>query len=279
MAAHPSTGVIDLAGGGGAQVFLRPPCSCAGGNSLAGLVGIHPKDIVTMDAMAPLDAVDPHRKVRTAIRDGLPIIKPMYHAPILVPKEAGGVEWRIARFGLSRRFSSFNARSENLQESRLWKSFFGKAHGVAALSYIVEWQKEGKERVPYLISRADGGLLLTPALAAPCLDDKADLGFAICTRTPNGFFSNFHDRMVGVMTEELMERWLEPEGVSAAKLMECVRKPGEDELVARRGKGDLMKRDASDVSPIETVGKALRMGDLGGKAAPISGARQKRLGE
>jgi putative SOS response-associated peptidase YedK len=248
---------------------------------MAGLVGIHPKDIVTMDTMAPLDAVDPHRKIRTAIRDGLPIIKPMYHTPILVPKKAGGgVEWRIARFGLSRRFSSFNARSEKLQESRLWKSFFGHAHGVAALSYIVEWQKEGAERVPYLISRADGGMLLTPALAAPCLDDKEDLGFAICTRTPNGFFSHFHDRMVGVMTEALMERWLTPEGVSASKLMECVRAPGEDELVARRGVGDLMKRDASDVTPIETMGEALRAHDVEGKASPLKKAgRQKRLGE
>lgn len=246
---------------------------------MAGLVGIHPKDIRTMETMAPLDHVDPHRRIRTAIRDGLPIIKPMYHTPILMPKAKDGVEWRIARFGLSRRFSSFNARSEKLQESRLWKSFFGKAHGVACLSYIVEWQKEGGGRVPYLISRADGGLLLTPALAAPCLDDKDDLGFAICTRTPNGFFGHFHDRMVGVMTEELMERWLSPAGVSPAKLMECVRKPDEDELVARRGKGDLMKRDASDVSPIETVGNPLGADDLGVKGAAKRSGRQKRLGE
>jgi putative SOS response-associated peptidase YedK len=246
---------------------------------VAGLVGIHPKDIVTMEAMAPLDDVDPHRRIRTAIRDGLPIIKPMYHTPILMPKEAGGVEWRIARFGLSRRFSSFNARSENLQESRLWKTFFGKHHGVAALSYIVEWQKEEGERVPYLISRADGGLLLTPALAAPCLDDKDDLGFAIVTRTPSDFFKHFHDRMVGVLDAPGMERWLRPEGVGASSLMECVRKPGEDELVARRGKGDLMKRDASDVSPIEVVGKAISAENLGNSTRGSKVSRQRRLGE
>lgn len=246
---------------------------------MAGLVGIHPKDIVTMEAMAPLDGVDPERRIRTAIRDGLPIIKPMYHTPILMPRPAGGVAWRIARFGLSRRFSSFNARSENLLESRLWRTFFGKHHGVAALSYIVEWQKEGGERLPYLISRADGGLLLTPALAAPCLDDKDDLGFAICTRTPSAFFGHFHDRMVGVLDKPSMERWLRPQELSPAKLLECVRKPDEDELVAWRGKGDLMKRDASDVSPIETVGKALKEADLEVKGTARKGAKQKRLGD
>lgn len=245
---------------------------------MAGLVGIHPRDIVTMEALAPLDDVDPQRRIRTAIRDGLPIIKPMYHTPILMPKPAGGVQWKVARFGLSRRFSSFNARSENLQESRLWKTFFGKSHGVAALSYIVEWQNEGGERVPFLIERADGGLLMAPALAAPCLDDKEDLGFAICTRTPNKFFAHFHDRMVGVLDVQAMEKWIHPASATPEELMQCIRMPGEDELVARRAKGDLMKRDASDVSPIETAGKPLAAADLGGQRGAKSG-KQKKLGD
>lgn len=243
---------------------------------MAGLVGIDPRHIVTMDLMAPLNLTDPHRKIRTSLRDGLPIIKPMYHAPVLT-RPATGNQWTIARFGLSRRFSSFNARSENLLESRLWKSFFGKSHAVAALSHIVEWKKEDGDRVPYLIERADGGLLLAPALIAPCLDDKSDMGFAICTREPNGFFKHFHDRMIGVLTPALMERWLDPSASSLPELLKCVRAPEDDELVARRAKGELMKRDADDVSPIETVGKPLTMKDL---EAPEPGkrAKQARLG-
>ncbi len=234
---------------------------------MAGLVGLSPEH---------LGSVDPLRRMLAKWPDGVPIIKPMYHTPVLFPG-ASGVEARDARFGISRQFSSFNARSEALTESRLWKSLFGKHHAVAPLSYIVEWRAEGAARVPYLISRSDGGPLMTPALFAPCFDDRRDTGFAICTRAPNRFFAHFHDRMVGVLTAELMERWLHPEDSTPSKLLECVRAPDEDELVARRAKGELMKRKAEDTSPIETTGNVLTIADIEGPAA-TKGTKQSRLG-
>jgi putative SOS response-associated peptidase YedK len=235
---------------------------------MAGLVGVTPEHI---------DEIDPLLKLRAVWPNGLPIIRPMYHTPILL-KDPDGVTWKNARFGIARSFSSFNARSENFASSRMWKSLFGKSHAVAPLSYIVEWKQEEGERVPYLISRKDGKLLMTPALIAPCFDDKADLGFAIATREPNAFFANFHDRMVGVMTPELVERWLDPEGSTLPKLLECVRAPDDNELVARRAKGEVGKKKADDPTPIETIGKPLTMADFG-KASVKGAAKQKRLGE
>jgi putative SOS response-associated peptidase YedK len=224
-----------------------------------------------------IDLIDPKKELRKLWPKGLPIIRPMYHTPIFLPAPEGP-QWKMARFGISRQFSSFNARSENLTVSRMWSRLFGKSHAVAPLSYIVEWKVEGGERIPYLILRKDGGLLMTPALAAPCFDKKSDLGFAICTREPNKFFENFHDRMVGVLTPDLMERWLDPASSTPEKLLECVRAPDDDELVAQRVKEEISKRKAEDLSPIAIVGKPLTMADLrGGPAA--GGSKQARLGE
>lgn len=233
---------------------------------MAGLVGLNPEHI---------DKIDPFGKLRKIWPEGLPIIRPMYHTPVLLRGDKR-TDWKNARFGISRQFSSFNARSENFATSRLWKSLFGKSHAVAPLSYIVEWRQEGAERVPYLIERKDGDILMTPALAAPCFDDKSDLGFAIATREPNKFFARFHDRMVGVMTPKLVERWLAPGEWSAEELLECVRAPADDELVARRAKGDIGKKKADDLSPIETVGKPLTMADFE-EAGQKGGGMQARL--
>lgn len=237
---------------------------------MAGLVGVTPEHI---------DEIDPLLKLRKLWPHGLPIVRPMYHTPILLKdKEKDEVAWKNARFGIARSFSSFNARSENFESSRMWKSLFGKSHAVAPLSYIVEWKQEEGERVPYLISRKDGKLLMTPALLAPCFDDKSDLGFAISTREPNNFFANFHDRMVGVMTPDLVDRWLDPASSTPTNLMECIRAPDDDELVARKAVGEVGKKKADDITPIKTVGKPLTMADF--KAgAPKGGAKQKRLGD
>lgn len=231
---------------------------------MAGLVGVYADHI---------DAIDPLLKLRDDWPHGLPIVRPMYHTPILL-RTPEGVTWKNARFGISRQFSSFNARSENLTSSRMWKQLFGKSHAVAPLSYIVEWRQEEGGRVPYLIGRRDRKLLMTPALLAPCFDDKSDLGFAICTRVPNHFFANFHDRMVGVMTPELMERWLNPQSSTPEALLECIRAPEDDELDARRAVGDVGKKKADDITPIETVGEPLTMADFeGGKAPKGSGPK------
>jgi len=234
---------------------------------MAGLIGITPKHLVE---------ADPLQRFKARWPEGLPIVRPMYHMPVLF----GGASepgWRDARFGISRTFSSFNARSENFTESKLWKSLFGKWHAAVALSYIVEWREEKGERAPYLISRADGHVMWTPALTAPCFDDKSDVGFAIATRSPNGFFKHFHDRMVGVMDEAGRERWLAPTKHSPSELMECVRAPDEDELVAVKAVGQLMKRDAEDLSPIKTTGEKITIQVLEGKKA-AKGAKQAKLG-
>lgn len=233
---------------------------------MAGLVGIRAEDMEQVDAL---------QRARLEWPQGLPFIRPSVRAPVLVRAD-DGMDYKTARFGLSKRFVSFNARSENLTESRLWKTMFGKHHAVAALSYVVEWVEDEGVRTPFLVGRADGKLLMAPALIGPNLDNKEELGFAICTRTPNQFFSHFHDRMVGVLTPKMVETWLSPEGRPTEELLACVRAPGEEELAAFKVKGDIAKRKSGDWSPVLTEGKPRTFADVENK--PPAGPKQSKLG-
>jgi putative SOS response-associated peptidase YedK len=208
-----------------------------------------------------MEQVDALKRARLDWPDGLPFIRPSVRAPVLVATDAG-IDFKVARFGMSKRFSSFNARDDKLTQSGLWKGMFGKSHAVVALSYVVEWVEKKGERTPYLIGRKDGGLLMAPALFGPHLDHKEERGFALCTRQPNRFFAHFHGRMVGVLTPSLMDRWMAPAGRTVEELMACVRAPDEDELVARRASSDIGKRKSGDWSAIKTEGEPLTFADL-----------------
>lgn len=219
---------------------------------MAGLVGIRGED---------MDLVDALKRAKADWPRGLPFIRPHVLAPVVVRKD-GEDEFAPARFGMSKRFTSFNARDDKLMSSRLWRGMFGRSHAVAALSYVVEWVQEGSRKTAYVIGRRDGGLLLTPALLGPYLDDKSQRGFAICTRPPNAFFRHFHDRMVGVMTPALAERWLEPGRVDLESLLECVRAPGDDELAAWKVEEPITSRKEGDWSPVQVADRPLTWADV-----------------
>lgn len=220
---------------------------------MAGIVGIRAEDMEQVDAL---------QKARIDWPKGLPMIRPHVMAPVLVRrgKETLHVP---ARFGFTRKFGSFNARSENLSSSPFWRGMFGKSHGVFAFSYVVEWVTDatvGKQ--PYLIQRADGRLLFAPALVGPYKDKAGETGFALCTREPNRFVGFFHDRMVGLCTPDLMDRWLEPEGHDPKELLECVAAPPDDELVAVPASPDIQLRKKGDWSPLKSAGAPLRWADV-----------------
>ncbi|MHB8587184.1 MAG: SOS response-associated peptidase family protein [Thermoplasmatota archaeon] len=229
-----------------------------------------------------MEQVDALLKARLEWPQGLPFIRPQVRAPILVREEPiGNVGYRVARFGFSRRFSSFNARDDKLVDGSLWKKFFATSHAIMPLSYIVEWIPEGEAKVPVAIRRADGGLIMAPALYGPSLDRDDELGFAICTREPNDFVARIHDRMVGVCTPDLVDRWLDPTHHTASELLACIRAPDEDELVAYRVVGDITKRKTGNWSPLGFEGEPLHLQAGQAVPAPVGGfpggSRQTKL--
>ena len=192
---------------------------------------------------------------------GLPMVRPQVRALALL-REGDRTVARPARFGFSRKFPSMNARMEKLQESTLWKSMFGKSHGVVPISYCIEWIGDGDERRPYLIQPKGGGIWYAPALVGHHFEHKDEIAFAICTREPSRFFGYFHDRMVGVLTKELVDRWLHPTDHAPKGLLECIRKPDDDELEAVPTTPDITKRKAGDWSNLPATGPPLRWADV-----------------
>lgn len=219
---------------------------------MAGIVGIRAED---------MDQVDALRRARLEFPNGFPMVRPSVRSLVLVD-EGQGLAAKAARFGFTNAFASFNARVDKLATSPFWKSMFGREHGIAPLSYVIEWVVTGGVRQPYLIQRADGKLLMAPALVGHSRDERKEPAFAICTREPNRFFGFFHPRMVGVCTPEFMDRWLHPSEFSMNELAECVASPRDDELVAVPASPEIQKRVKGDWSPLKTVGPPVTWKDV-----------------
>lgn len=219
---------------------------------MAGIIGLRAEDMEQVDAL---------QKARLEFPNGLPMVRPSVRSLVLVQEDKALVA-RPARFGFTNAFSSFNARKEKLLESPFWKGLFRKGHGIAPLSYVVEWIEQGGVKQPYLVQRADGRLILAPALVGKSRDQAGELAFAICTREPNRFFGRFHDRMVGVCTPDLMDRWLAPQDHSADQLLECVAAPKDEELVAVPSSPAIQKRQKGDWSALPSTGAPLTWKDV-----------------
>ena len=224
---------------------------------MAGIIGLRAED---------MDQVDALRRARPDFPGGLPMVRPHVRTLILV-REKGEVVAKPARFGFSRRFSSINARVEKLSVSPLWRSMFGRNHGIVPISYVIEWIETGEDKQPYLVQRRDGRVILAPALFGPYHENKEELAFAICTREPNRFFAHFHERMVGMCPPPLMERWLGPEDVSKEELAACIAAPADEELEAVPTSDEITKRRAGDWSALPRVGPGLTWETLQGKRA------------
>lgn len=215
---------------------------------MAGIIGLRAEDMEQVDAL---------QRARPDFPQGLPMVRPHVRALVLVQR-TGPLEAVPARFGFSRKFPSSNARMEKLSVSPLWRSMFGKTHGVVPLSYVIEWKVEGQTKQPYLIQRRGGGLLLAPALVGRYHEDREETAFAICTREPNRFFAGFHDRMVGVCPSDLTKRWLQPSDHSAKELLDCIGSPRDDELEAVPTDPQITARRAGNWSPLPATGPPIR---------------------
>lgn len=222
---------------------------------MAGVIGLRGPDIEKRDAL---------RGYQVVFKDAdRPIIRPHTGSPVLYFKDgAPTVERHV--FGFSRRFSSFNAREDKLEEGKMWKGMFGKPghHGVAPVSYILEWGDLGKGegKQPFRIERADGAAMAVPALVGGYWEAKDTRAFALVTIEPNKFVAQFHDRMIGQLADDQLDVWLHPEGHSVAEMRKCLKAPPNDELVAIPIKADVGSAKFSDTSALEATGPPMRWG-------------------
>ena len=112
------------------------------------------------------------------------------------------------------KFSTFNAKVENLHTSGTWRHLIGKKHCVIITDGFYEWQKmEDKKakKQPHLI-RTHGEQF---TLMAGLWDEWTDKGTGevitsctIITKSPNQQMKGIHDRMPAIVTLEQAKIWV-----------------------------------------------------------------------
>ncbi|MFE1645174.1 SOS response-associated peptidase [Microbacterium sp. P01] len=113
---------------------------------------------------------------------------------------------------------AFNARSEELEDKKMFRSALEKRRAVVPVSGYYEWKKVGDEKVPHYIHPGDDSPMFlaglyewwkNPALAD---DDPARwlLSFTILTRDAIGHLGSIHDRMPLFLDPDFADAWLDP---------------------------------------------------------------------
>src|SRR5688572_9955009 len=88
-----------------------------------------------------------------------PNVPPTLQLPLFTNEKPGELQyfrWSLIPFWAKEmpKFSTFNAKLENLNASGTWKHLIGKKHAVIITDGFYEWQKldeKGKRKQPYLI--------------------------------------------------------------------------------------------------------------------------------
>lgn len=95
-------------------------------------------------------------------------------------------------------YRTFNARLENLQESKMWMRPCEKKRCAVLMSGYFEWKTVGKKKTPYFISRRDGKLMFVAGMYDYL--EKEDLyTFTIITGEGPEELKWLHDRMPCVL--------------------------------------------------------------------------------
>jgi len=194
-----------------------------------------------------------HLKLADDLKRPLNInVPPSLDLPVFTderPADLQYLSWSLIPFWAKEKpkFSTFNARIENLNESGSWKHLVGKKHCVIITDGFYEWKKldeKGKKKQPYLIRMKEMRFTLMAGLWDTWLDKNTGELVQTCTiitRPANEDMKDLHDRMPCLLTIEnanvwvnqhlnLSERMLALEPLAANMLeFKAIKKVGDEE--------------------------------------------------
>ena len=152
-------------------------------------------------------------------------IAPTQYAPVVVNR-TGKRELEFPRWGFVPswwkkeelpKIASFNARDDRLKESPFWRNALNHYRCMIPATGFYEWRKQGRERLPYYIHRADNRMMAFAGIYSfytnPA-NGMSEATFAIITTPTNRFMEPLHDRIplvLGDVEDELWSVWLDPQ--------------------------------------------------------------------
>jgi putative SOS response-associated peptidase YedK len=163
-------------------------------------------------------------------------IAPTQVAPI-VRVQAGGRERLDARWGLLPHWVKdasgfktllFNGRCESAAEKPSFRDALKRSRCAVPASGFYEWAKRDGSKTPHHIVRRDGHPLAFAGLYS--VHREAGPTFTILTTAPNGPVSHLHDRMPVILEPLDIARWLDPDTVDPAAVVDLLRPAADDAL-------------------------------------------------
>ena len=112
------------------------------------------------------------------------------------------IQWGYERYGKSGVI--FNARSESVQERKLFAGDFETHRCLIPAKRFYEWKSLGKEKEQYDFFLPQGILYIAGIYHRDPTGDR----FAVLTRNANACMEEVHDRMPVLISEEDISGWL-----------------------------------------------------------------------
>ena len=196
-------------------------------------------------------------KTLASLFDGLrfPDLKPRYNiAPtqdvVCVRQSSEGTnEAVMLRWGLVPFWSKdlkigarmINARSETVATKPAFRAAFKSRRCLVLADGFYEWKKEGKEKLPFYITRQDDGPFCMAGLWESWQEKPPDdntpasriESCTVLTTSANSMMASLHDRMPVILPQGQYEFWLDPEFSDRGQLESLMVPCPDDELQAR----------------------------------------------
>jgi len=147
-------------------------------------------------------------------------MSPRHSAPIVRSKD-GARELEEMHWGLipewspefKMKFSTINARSEGVFESRLYKKAILQRRCIVPVSGFFEWKREGSAKRPFKIFLKDSPIMSMAGIwtAWRAGTPEEHRSFSILTTAANDFMAEIHDRMPVILDANQFDEWLDPE--------------------------------------------------------------------
>lgn len=170
---------------------------------------------------------------------------PMQRLPVIAYRDGALVAermqwWLIPHWSKEpkSKFSTFNAKSETIEKSRLFAPYFKSSRCLVPADAFYEWKKEtvkkdvgGRQRVvsikqPYCVRMEDEIPFMFAGLFSVWRDEKHETelpSFSILTTTPNELMSGIHNRMPVILPPESFGPWLDRDNHDTGSLKQLLR--------------------------------------------------------